>query len=178
MIKSRNYQRRLEKVVNFDALTGLCSRKFILEQLKQKITESEQDQKPFTVAMIDLDFFKKINDQFGHPTGYKVLRFFGELAQAFFGKDAVKGRIGGEEFLFVFDNQTYSQAFQALDHFRKKVKLIPEAIQQEGLKLTIAAGLVEYSLQDTVSALLSKSDQALYKAKTLGRDRIVKYLSM
>ncbi|MEW9797033.1 sensor domain-containing diguanylate cyclase [Alteromonas sp. CYL-A6] len=173
-INGKHQRQRLEKLANEDELTGLMSRRKMLEQLDHHLLLAQRHKLPLTVAVIDLDHFKRINDQFGHLTGDAVLREFGALARQSFRTTDLLGRIGGEEFMFCFMHTDTDEAQAMLTRFATRVKDIPFALNVPGLKVSVSAGVAAGKAY-SVSTIIAHADDALYQAKHAGRDRIVIY---
>lgn len=165
-----NYQTRLEKAEEIafrDSLTGLCSRLCVENQLARRMSE----QKPFCVAIIDLDAFKQVNDAYGHVTGDDLLKQFAvELRSACRASDLI-GRWGGDEFIIVFDS-SIEQAGAQTDRLRKWVCGQYEVQGNAGkIKLAVNAsiGLAEFQPGDGITDLLARADSAMYENKTASR---------
>ncbi len=101
-VNGKRHQRRLELLANEDELTGLLTRRKTLDVVDNQLHLAVRHDDPLAIAVLDLDYFKQINDKFGHQTGDDVLRAFGKLARKTFRSTDILGRIGGEEFLFAF----------------------------------------------------------------------------
>lgn len=171
-LNGRRQRERFEKLANQDVLTGVMSRRNIMDRLEHQIELSKRVQSPLSVAVIDLDFFKKINDTFGHPTGDAVLREFGSLALNMFRISDGLGRVGGEEFLFFFPHTDIIKADELLQRFASSVRKIPDLIGQPNLHVSFSAGLTAIQHKDETRAILARADKALYQAKNNGRDRV------
>ncbi|WP_175405073.1 tetratricopeptide repeat-containing diguanylate cyclase [Salinimonas lutimaris] len=171
-LKRQSYQRKLERLANLDTLTGLFTRRKILEELDEQLTEHARTDSPLAVAMLDLDLFKHINDTYGHQVGDEVLVQFSKLAKSAFYPEDILGRIGGEEFLFIFPDTTAEQALKTLNTFRSKVKQVPDSLSVSGLSVSVSVGLIEVTRGDVAADILGKTDKALYQAKAGGRDRV------
>ena len=169
----RDINNQLRKMATTDALTGLCNRRVMREDLTLLAYNYERDNTPFVVAIADIDFFKKINDTYGHDAGDFILK---QMAMIFQDTMAGKGRIarwGGEEFLFVFENATGSQAVGILDNMRKQIEHTDFAYKDYHIKVTLTLGLEDYSRIFGVEATISKADAKLYQGKKEGRNRVI-----
>lgn len=175
--RTRAHKTRFEQLANTDSLTGIANRRAIMEKLKQQVDLADRHDIPLAIAIADLDHFKRINDQFGHPVGDRVLAEFGALCRATFRHTDLVGRIGGEEFLLALPHTHLDDAKKALKSLSLKVKALSDKIDIEDLSLSISFGLCPFSAGLSVSEILSKADQALYKAKQNGRDRLEVYQS-
>ncbi len=166
----RENEARLQELVTLDTLTGLFNRRHTLERLEDEIKRSARYSQVFTVALLDLDHFKDINDTYGHLVGDAVLRGFGrELATRLRDTDVV-GRFGGEEFLIVFLGAPSVQARAALADIRAR----RGSSSPTNPPYTFSGGLAEFPT-DGASAedLIRRADVRLYEAKRSGRDRVV-----
>ncbi|MBX9456409.1 MAG: EAL domain-containing protein [Rhizobium sp.] len=153
-----------------DALTGLHSRRAIMGYFEDCLT-SASPTATVSIAIIDIDHFKHINDHYGHDVGDVVLAEFGANCRRMFRDSDWIGRVGGEEFLLVMPNTSEASARKALERFADFVKRIAYK-ELGGRHVTFSAGLTEHTLGDTVQDTYKKADKALYEAKTSGRDRI------
>ena len=155
-----------------DGLTGLYNRRHIFEQLEEAIRRSLADGEHLTVALIDIDHFKKINDNLGHLAGDAVLRDFARhLDQRLRGSDLV-GRYGGEEFVIVLRGAPAEAARKVLEQVRRALGDRPE--NAELPRYTFSAGVAALGVDGgTPTEILAKADERLYEAKRAGRDRIV-----
>ncbi|MCU7555335.1 diguanylate cyclase [Alteromonas sp. ASW11-19] len=172
-VNGKRHQERLELLANEDELTGMLTRRKTMEVLDNQVQLAIRHNEPLVVALLDLDHFKKINDTFGHQTGDEVLRTFGSLAKSSFRTTDILGRIGGEEFLFAFPHTQPGQAEEMLRRFINDVKTIPGRIRNPRCKVSASVGLVSSAMAETPRELTVLADEALYKAKQAGRDRIV-----
>lgn len=159
-----------------DELTGVMNRRAILESLNNEYRRARRAEYPLAVAMIDLDHFKKINDNYGHPFGDVVLKGFGELISEVGRRNDLVGRYGGEEFLMVFPECDIDDATRVIENLRKKM-LITEFYNEaksESITVTLSAGVSQLESFDLHgSELISRADFALYEAKRAGRNMIL-----
>lgn len=161
------YQRSIR-----DSLTGLYNRAYFLSRLTDEIARSQRSEQPFVLAMLDVDFFKQINDQHGHPFGDQVLQSLAEAMQQCLRSADVVARIGGEEFAVLMPDVALAQAAVALERFRSKLAADGLDINGQSFAITVSIGASESGTQ-SVKTLLSKTDELLYRAKHQGRDRLV-----
>jgi diguanylate cyclase (GGDEF)-like protein len=154
-----------------DALTELDSRRYIFEQLADLLMASRMMRWPLTVAMLDIDHFKRINDSQGHAVGDQVLQHFANhLRRQLRPRDAV-GRIGGEEFLMLLPNATLDGASTLLQRVRELICASTTAARLALPAYGFSAGLATAQAGDTVDSLVKRADEALYRAKAEGRNR-------
>ncbi|NPA71642.1 MAG: GGDEF domain-containing protein [Gammaproteobacteria bacterium] len=157
-----------------DELTKLANRKGFNETLNLMAQEALQLQASFAFIMLDIDYFKKINDAFGHPTGDSTLRYIAKLIKSEIkGKDFA-ARIGGEEFAILLPKTTYQNALQVADNIRLNIasKSLKVKTHQSALSFSVSGGVAMYQMNEPIDRLISRADQALYLAKNSGRNRI------
>lgn len=154
-----------------DILTGLPNRRRILSELQAAMSGSLASKQSLSVAIVDVDHFKPINDRFGHLGGDEALRCFAEyLARTAVGIGTV-GRIGGEEFLLIVPGSKAAKAKGQIDEVRAAVP--PTVIDDHPpLPITFSAGVAEFDGGESVSSLMRRADLALYRAKAAGRNRV------
>lgn len=152
-----------------DALTGLANRRWILELLDTERGLAFARGRPLSVAVIDVDYFKSINDSAGHEAGDAVLKSLATEAQAFFRRGDAIGRPGGDEFLVLMPAAGRRHAFSAVERFRERLGL--RVHEANVPAFTFSAGVAELQPEQRVEALLKRADTALYEAKSTGRGR-------
>ena len=123
--------------------------------------------------MIDLDLFKKINDQFGHLTGDKVLKEVGKTCLDILGKINIIGRFGGEEFIVGLSNRKISVIENTLERLRIKVMEIPKRLNIQDLQVSISIGVCHFNQHKNLDAMIKVADDCLYLAKEKGRNQII-----
>ncbi|MFT2090170.1 diguanylate cyclase [Paraglaciecola sp. 2405UD69-4] len=173
--RTHSHRKVLEVLATTDELTGLCNRRHILEHLNKTITATAKTNGCSSVAMIDLDWFKKINDNFGHATGDLVLQKFSQICLQTMPKNAHLGRIGGEEFLMLFPNTDAQNALIYMNKLRHKMPALTKQIDIPNLKITASIGIYQWDQDDTAKDIMQKADIALYKAKENGRNQVLNY---
>ncbi|MDO9417200.1 sensor domain-containing diguanylate cyclase [Pararhizobium sp.] len=156
---------------NTDALTGVFNRRYAMEALDNAIRTASIERKDLSVALIDLDNFKGINDRFGHMVGDRVLCHFTAACQRVLRKKDTFARIGGEEFLLIMPGTILTEAATGVDRLSRHIET---SGREDGLETdyTFSAGLALLSEGDMPERLLHRADRALYRAKHLGRNRI------
>lgn len=168
----RRFRKRLEIMATVDHLTGLMNRQ-AFELLSGKLmAEHVRNGHPFAVVMADLDYFKQINDRFGHPAGDRLLREVAALLQATVRQGDLLCRWGGEEFLLLLDNCSAADAERVAETLRRR--LVGEEFQLGGRpqRITLSMGVTSYRAGDSLQAMVERADQALYAAKDAGRNRV------
>lgn len=153
-----------------DMLTGLMSRRSMMDELTQAVKHAGHLQKPVSVALLDIDHFKQINDQHGHQCGDDVLKGFAAMATVGLRDTDKLSRWGGEEFLLLLPEVDVNQASVAVDRLRQRVKELSAAANQCA-PITVSAGVSQWRPGESVSAWLERADAAMYAAKSQGRDR-------
>ena len=172
-LKQRLLQQSLWNQANHDPLTEISNRRSILRTLEREATLSGQRLNPLGLLMMDLDFFKQINDRFGHDCGDAVLKeTASRLKKCIRNSDSV-GRFGGEEFLAVIPNCSGEELVRLAERIRQSIKK-PMSYKQILIPISISVGVSVHFQQGTeVMESLRRADQALYVAKEMGRDRVV-----
>ncbi len=165
--------KNLHQKVLIDPLTKLHNREYLEKYLSQKIEEAKKYSVPLSVAMVDIDFFKKINDTYGHLIGDCVLKEIANLLKEHFQSDDVI-RYGGEEFLIVMPFTPIKKAYEKLENFRKEVEK-KNFCKEKKLNITISCGIAELSKDDTIQTLIDKADKKLYEAKKTSRNVVICY---
>ncbi len=171
LIVNLRYRKQLVRLATRDSLTGLRNRGAMAAVATEALAAAFTRQQPLSVALIDLDRFKALNDQLGHATGDRVLKEFAAIATASIRSTDTLGRWGGEEFLLLLPDTTLDTAMETLDRMRQLVAQI--ALAGSALRVTISAGLAT-SGEGAVGLdeILARADVALYKAKNSGRDLV------
>ncbi|KFZ31165.1 hypothetical protein IDSA_00045 [Pseudidiomarina salinarum] len=164
----------LRRMATIDELTGVVNRRVFLEVCSQRFDEQQRYDVPVSLAVIDLDFFKRINDTYGHAAGDEVLRQFTDIAESKLREPDLLGRMGGEEFAILFPYTSEADAFQATERIRQAIAEHPLSLDGEDINLTISAGVAQLRAGDTdVDRWIARADAALYEAKDSGRNRSV-----
>lgn len=166
-------QKFLRDMVERDALTKLYSRRIGETKLKQVAENSKEVGTPFCVAICDIDFFKKFNDEYGHDCGDQVLKEIAEIFNHEMFKKGFAVRWGGEEFLLIYENRTLDQAEQELSQLREKIIAHELCYKEEILKITMTFGIVDGTENENVYQTIKEADKRLYRGKVSGRNQIV-----
>lgn len=154
-----------------DSLTGLINRRqgvAIVEQEHQRQLRTEES---FTLAIIDLDWFKKVNDQHGHAVGDKVLKQFSDIATAVIDSTDSLARWGGEEFLLIMPSSRIEDSVLVIKQIREQVNRFDWTQFAQQLSIQFSAGVASHAIGDSIQTALARADQALYQAKSAGRNR-------
>jgi len=155
-----------------DALTGLPNRRAMTALLARESLGGRRIAEPMALAVLDIDWFKQINDTYGHRTGDAVLQRFAELARMELRADDVLARWGGEEFLMIMPGTRRDHAHAAVDRMRLRIAEGGFERLATGLRVTFSAGITECSGDEPYASAIERADQALYQAKKAGRNRI------
>ena len=156
-----------------DELTGLPNRRAFIQQLNDEIARVKRYGNNLSLAVMDIDHFKPINDQYGHITGDRVLKKYTQDVLSMFRQHDMVARYGGEEFVVIFPGTDLQGALQALDHVRERAGQSFFKMNDENVQLpTFSAGLVSYQDDETPEQFIHRADQYLYKAKSSGRNCI------
>lgn len=165
---------KLERIAIRDELTGLYNRRHLLERLEELLSHADRTHAPLYLALLDLDHFKQVNDRYGHAAGDLVLRQFAELARQKLRRSDFISRYGGEEFIIVFTEGKYEDVADALERLRHSFAAQTFDSIESGLSVTLSAGITDRFEGDTCESIIQRADEALYRAKAEGRNRVVK----
>jgi len=166
------YQKRLEAMATTDKLTGTANRQIFNALFKQASTHSKRNKLPLSVIMLDIDYFKKINDEHGHPAGDQVLKEFSETIKRIIRESDSIFRWGGEEFLILLPDSNIKAAHKLADKIRLTVENMTVTFSGKPITTTISAGVAGITDTDTADDLILRADKALYTAKENGRNRV------
>jgi len=155
-----------------DSLTGLLNHTTIKEELESEVMRAERQKNSLAFAMLDIDFFKKVNDTYGHPAGDRVIKSLSWLLQQRLRKTDVIGRYGGEEFAVILKDTDAASAIAILDNIRKAFEQIVQHADNRDFSVTFSCGVAEYPEFSTASEINNAADRALYDAKHAGRNRV------
>lgn len=155
-----------------DQLTGLYNRHYLVDIMAGKVSEAKRHEQSLCVIMVDIDHFKDVNDSFGHLEGDKVLQKIAQILQDEARREDVVARFGGEEMVIILNNCSLTEASLKAEKLRKKI----ESSEPEGIAISASFGVVQMNeVNNTCEKLFKCADDALYKAKELGRNRVEVY---
>ncbi|ALC87206.1 chemotaxis protein CheY [Bacillus sp. FJAT-22090] len=160
---------KLEKLSVTDSLTGLKNRRFFMERLEEHIVLFQKNNLPFSLLIIDIDFFKKVNDTWGHLIGDRVLIKLAEILNSTFKVEDIVARYGGEEFVVLLPDANKEKAKEKAEEFRRAVQSAEWKIDQI---VTVSIGVATIQNGDSDMLIISNADQALYTSKENGRNRV------
>lgn len=167
-------QQELERQARTDYLTGLLNRGYFMELAEQELSRASRYGARFSVLLLDIDYFKAVNDTYGHKVGDQVLQRFAELCRAELREVDIFGRMGGEEFAILLTETDDRKAFEVADRLRLVVAN-SEITLQHGLPLrfTVSIGVAFFNGRETnIDSLINQADEQLYRAKHEGRNRV------
>jgi two-component system cell cycle response regulator len=170
-----NVQQSIEMAIT-DGLTGLYNRRYMESHLSTLVEQSAARGKPLTALVLDIDFFKSINDSHGHDAGDDVLREFATRVRKSIRGIDLACRFGGEEFVIIMPETDMAVATIVAERLRRRIASEPFPISQgsKALEVTVSAGIATLdAADDTAATILKRADQALYRAKRDGRNRVV-----
>ena len=157
-----------------DALTEIPNRRFYYERLLQEIARARRSAHPLTLALVDLDFFKEINEKVGHRGGDQVLKFFSQFIRVNLRQEDVLCRIGGDEFSVILPETSADRAAIFFDRVKHQLDQIERSLDgRSRLALSFSCGLAGFKTEYLPEDLIEEADHSLYSAKASGRNRIV-----
>lgn len=169
-------EQELLRLATRDALTGLANRRSFFDVAETSLTQTRRYGSPMTVALLDLDHFKHINDTHGHAAGDAVLNTFADILRASLRDTDTPARVGGEEFAVLLTNTPLSEALIALERIRHTLDETPIQVGDRAIYATVSIGAVQWNANHLdVDGMLAHADAALYAAKRHGRNRVQLY---
>jgi len=177
IIKIDKLEKETQKLANQDYLTNTLSRRAFIEQAEVLFNLTMRTNQPFSIIYLDLDYFKSINDKFGHSIGDKVLQDFGVILLNNVRKSDIVGRVGGEEFAIILPDTKMKSAIIVADKILEKTQKSVVLIDGNSITYTTSIGISTYipDLHKNIDELINLADKALYTAKKRGRNRIQSY---
>jgi|LGOV01.1.fsa_nt_gb diguanylate cyclase (GGDEF)-like protein len=172
LISSRLHQ-TVEVQAKTDALTTLYNRRCLNQIASYEIARAKQENIPFSVILIDIDYFKKVNDKYGHQKGDIVLATIGKILRESIRSNDIAIRYGGEEFLILLPRTTQDQGIIVAEKIRETIENTVFDCKTN-LKATASFGIASFQIEDTWDTVTKRSDEALYEAKSQGRNRVVR----
>lgn len=152
-----------------DPLTGLYNRHYLEDKLNSILNEAEEIRCETSVAFIDIDNFKRINDTEGHRKGDELLRYIGELIKSSIRKTDYAFRYGGDEFLIIFQNTREEVALEIMERIKENLK---KNVLVHNYQLSMSSGITSYQRAESYKDLIHRADQAMYHSKITGKDRV------
>lgn len=176
MLVAEHSNSELRRLVDRDELTGVHSRRAFLQRLQQ-LSDGGLERPALPILLIDLDHFKRVNDTWGHGAGDDALRHFVDVAQRCMRVQDTMGRLGGEEFAVLLPRASVEQAQGVAERLRKLLVDHPLRLAEENVALTASIGVTVLRPGETPETALGRADQAMYQAKSEGRNRVVSLLA-
>ena len=168
----RELSESLREASLHDSLTGIGNRRFLMDQLKQESERARRKQTPFSVAILDADHFKRVNDTHGHDVGDRLLCAIARTLQANLREYDRCGRWGGEEFLVLFPQTDLEEARRITERLREAIADTELAEVEPHPSVSVSIGLTGYRLGEGYSETINRADEALLQAKRAGRNRV------
>ncbi|MBI3295348.1 MAG: GGDEF domain-containing protein [Deltaproteobacteria bacterium] len=171
----QNYQQSLFRAANIDSLTQLYNKKYFVDALSKEFSFSKRTNQPLSLMMMDIDFFKKINDTYGHMAGDLVLKTVGQFLGKNIRLENIACRYGGEEFSIILRNVEGERALQIAERVRTSIEAETIVFRDQNIKITISVGIATLLNNnfETIDDFIQKADEHLYEAKHTGRNRVI-----
>jgi diguanylate cyclase (GGDEF)-like protein len=164
--------KKLEVISKTDGLTGLLNRKSWEEHLNKEYERQKRYNEDCTLIIFDIDHFKKVNDNYGHPAGDEVIRQTARIVNQCIRKTDIAGRYGGEEYVILLPHTNVDSAKVLAERIRKKIEALPAQYEDQSISYTVSLGLCGYHPKLTsATAWIDSADQALYQSKEGGRNQ-------
>ncbi|MCL2719322.1 MAG: diguanylate cyclase [Lachnospiraceae bacterium] len=165
-----------EKAAYTDALTGARNRRFLMTTAEKDLQVCIEEDLQFSLIMMDIDFFKKVNDTYGHPVGDEVLKIVVSRIRHVLKKDTLVARYGGEEFVITFPDINYKDVFETAERIRSHIAKSAFSVGDLKIPVTISLGAARRSEQySSLADIINNADKALYQAKQTGRNKVVSF---
>jgi diguanylate cyclase (GGDEF)-like protein len=162
----------IEEKARRDELTGVYNRRALLAAMHDTKLHSDATGEPFSICVIDIDLFKRYNDEFDHLTGDQVLRTFAQAVQDGLRTTDFFGRYGGEEFVQILPQTPLAGAVAEAERLRSQIRSVKLPATPSIGRLTVSIGVAQYAPNESFEQTFARADSALYRAKNLGRDRV------
>jgi diguanylate cyclase (GGDEF)-like protein len=173
MEKLQQANEQLEHLASTDSLTGAANRREFMQRAEQEIARVQRNQEPLCLLNMDLDHFKKVNDEHGHQVGDEVLKSVVGVCQRVLRPGDLLGRVGGEEFSVLLPETDFSEAGVVAERLRSAIEQNQTKSNGTNIKSTVSIGVGVFDhQQDSLRELLKKADDQLYQAKNNGRNRV------
>lgn len=173
MLRIYRMEKEMRKLASYDSLTGLLSRHAFFSNANNYVSLARREHSIFSVLIVDLDYFKSINDQYGHPAGDAVLRLFATVTDSVSRQSDIVGRLGGEEFALLLPSTTAEEAVEFSQRLHEAINKAVLKYKDAMIKYTASIGLTSFDphSDDDLDTLLARADSALYQAKRNGRNQ-------
>ncbi|TDT70470.1 diguanylate cyclase (GGDEF)-like protein [Hypnocyclicus thermotrophus] len=175
-INNATLYRNISKFANYDTLTNIYNRRYFIDILSHILEQTKRYSHKLAIVLIDIDYFKKINDTYGHDIGDKVLVEFSKEIQNNIRKSDIFARYGGEEFILALPETNFKEAFNLAERLKNKIEQLKiEVNSTTKISFTASFGLAMYVNEEKLDDIIKKADVALYKAKNSGRNNVKSY---
>ncbi len=173
--RQKNLRVKLEKMASLDELTGIYNRRYLVSLSKIEISKAQRTGRPISILLIDLDYFKTINDNYGHLFGDQVLKAFTQIVKQNIREIDILGRYGGEEFVIILPETDPKTALAIAERVRTGISSNPLSVAGRQLNITVSAGVFGTTGEQALpfDKMLDFADKALYCAKDSGRNKTV-----
>ncbi len=162
---------RIEELAIRDELTGLHNRRYLMDSLEREKIRADRTGRLFSIVMLDVDHFKRVNDTYGHLQGDVVLKAVAKAAQAAFRVNDFCARYGGEEFVVVLEEVDSAGGMICTQRLRQSIEALQLPEIAEGFRVTVSLGYTQYRKMEPIAHTIARADAALYRAKAAGRNR-------
>lgn len=162
----------IEEQARRDELTGMYNRRALIAAMDDSRQRATATGEPFSICVIDIDLFKRYNDEFDHLTGDRILRTFARTVQEGLRTTDFFGRYGGEEFVQILPQTMLAGAIAEAERLRQRIKTLELPVSRDVGPFTVSIGVAQYVPNETIEQTFARADRALYRAKQLGRDRV------
>ena len=166
------YHEEIYRMTIIDGLPQIHNKRYLFEALEREIIRARRHERPLSALMFDIDFFKRINDHYGHLAGDFVLRDLAQVVQSRIRRDEVFARYGGEEFFIVLPETSLEGAAALAETLRSKVAEHKYVFQGEAIAVTVSIGCAVVKEEDTAQDLIQRADEKMYEAKRGGRNKV------
>ncbi|WP_325893747.1 diguanylate cyclase [Grimontia sp. NTOU-MAR1] len=170
--------RALSAMMDRDSLTGLLNHSNLKMALERELSRARRHKSPVSFVMIDIDYFKSINDKYGHPVGDKVIKGVARLLNYRFRKTDTSARYGGEEFALILPDTPADIALRLIDEIRITFAKTPFSNGPETFTATLSAGIATFPEFDSTESIIEAADSSLYLAKERGRNRVITHVEL
>ena len=170
-IKNAELYRKLKLAAKIDYLTGLYNRDYFYN----RVAKSSRDRKYYAIVMIDIDNFKSINDEYGHPVGDIVIKNISQIIMDNIRERDIAARYGGEEIILYIDNEQVNEEeiYNMIDDIRRKIANNSIIIEEDIIEVTASFGVSFSKSEDHIDDVIKEADRLLYKAKSIGKNRVI-----
>lgn len=173
-LRFKEYQEKLKEMASKDGLTGVYNHALLIELFEKELNKQERNAGNISFVMLDIDYFKKVNDNYGHISGDIVLKGLSQILESSTRSSDIVGRFGGEEFSIVLPEISADEAYKLCDRIRQTIENYDFFISEIAIKITVSMGIYFKTSKDSISSkeIIKNADTALYTAKHRGRNRV------